>query len=101
MSSGAGPHCDLSGPRIVQRRPGCLTLASAIVVGVTPPTTTTRGTPAMGVVGGRLLPLVGTVEPPGEGATEEAEMSDRCRRRRGQWLEAGGGALESISSRMR
>jgi hypothetical protein len=52
LSSGPGPHRDLPGPWIVQRRPGRLSLASSTVVGATSSTTTSRGAPIMGVASG-------------------------------------------------
>jgi hypothetical protein len=43
---GAGPHCDLPGPRIIQQRPGHRGLSSATAIAATPSAATTRGAAA-------------------------------------------------------
>jgi hypothetical protein len=89
-SIGVGPHHDLPGPWIVQRRPERL-LASSAVVGATPSTTTSRGAPSMGVASGSA------------GSTSGCRDTSRGRGDGGSsgTGDESGGMLESISSRKR
>jgi hypothetical protein len=88
LSSRAGPHRDLPGPWIVQRRPRRLSLASSAVVGATPSTTTSRGAPAIGVASGSAGTTSGRRDTSrGRGDGGSSGTGDESGGRRQRWRE--------------